>query len=190
MTPHDQHVIDLSKFTKDGFSRGRSWPVFAAWLLCRFFFFQTQFPWPSSLKASLLRLFGAKIGANLYIRPGVSIHLPWKLYVGDNVWIGDNCTILNLETVTLESNSALAHEVYLAAGGHDITHPQFAYKNRPIHVSRGVWIGTRALIGPGVMLEEHAIVAAGATVVKSVAEWTVVGGVPAVKIGERRIEGT
>jgi putative colanic acid biosynthesis acetyltransferase WcaF len=179
--------IDLSRFTTRGFDRGRPIWFFALWLLCKAAFFQSIIPWPPRRKAALLRLFGAKVGRGLYIRPGVNIHFPWKLTLGDNVWIGEGCTLLNLAPITMEDNSALAHEVYLAAAGHDIEDPDFGYQNAPITVCRGAWIATRSFVGPGVTVGEHAVVAANATVVRDVEPWSVVGGSPARSIGTRRL---
>ena len=158
------------------------------WYLTKLAFIQSSLPWPSSVKAAVLRRFGARVGKRLYLRPGVNIHFPWRLTIGNDVWIGDRCTILNLAPVVLEDDVALAHEVYLAAAGHDIASPTFAYANRPIRVRSGTWIATRAFIGPGVVVGEHAVVAAGAAVVHDVDPWSIVGGVPARKIGARRID--
>lgn len=51
------------------------------------------------------------------------------------------------------------------------------------------WICSRAIVLPGVNIGEGAVVAAGAVVCKDVEPWSVVGGVPAKKIGERERKG-
>lgn len=182
-------VVDLSLFSPD-LVRGRSRLFEALWWLAKISIIQTSVPWPSIIRKRVLCLFGAKIGRNFYIRPGVNIHFPWKLEIGDNVWIGEKCTILNLEPVRIQSNTALAHEVYVSTGGHDISSPTFAYKNKEVLIEAGVWLGTRSYINAGVTVHSGAAVAAGAVVIKDVPEWTVVGGVPARVIAERKIGGT
>jgi putative colanic acid biosynthesis acetyltransferase WcaF len=118
----------------------------------------------------------------------VNIHFPWKLEVGDNCWIGDDCGILNLEPVRFANNVAIAHRVYLATGNHDFTDSAMSYRNNPIVIERGVWVASCAFIGPGVTLGEHCVVAAGAVVTKSVEPWAIVKGNPAVKVGERTLK--
>lgn len=182
-------VVRLSNFRPVGLERGRSRPVEVLWWLAKIAFVQSALPWPMRLKAAILRSFGAKIGRGLYIRPRVNIHFPWKLTVGDDVWIGEGTTILNLEEVRLESDVALAHEVYIAAAGHDIRDPTFAYANAPVVVHSGAWIATRAYVGPGVTVGYGAVVAAMACVVKDVPDASIVAGVPAAVIGQRAIIG-
>lgn len=150
-------------------------------------FFLSSLPWPSSFKASLLRMFGAKVGRGVYIRPRVNIHFPWKLTLGDYCWIGDRCEILNLEPVTMGDHAALAHDVYLAAGSHDIRSRTMKYANKPITIGRGTWIATRAFIGPGVEIGENCVVGACAVVLKSVAPNSIVGSNLATVVGTRKL---
>lgn len=172
----------------EGLTRGRSRLVEALWYLCKMVFFLPRFPWPSSLRRSLLVKFGAKIGKNLYMRPGVNIHFPWKLTVGRDCWIGEETVILNLAPVVIKDHVAIAHQVYLAAAGHDIRSRTMAYLNAPIVIEKGCWIATRAFVGPGVTIGEYAVVAAGAVVVKDVAARTIVGGNPAKEVGRREFD--
>lgn len=58
---------------------------------------------------------------------------------------------------------------------------------RRVVIGDDVWIGARAVILPGVTIGDHAIVAAGAVVRADVPAWTIVGGVPALKIGVRGV---
>ena len=183
-------AVELSNFTTDGFDRGRSPAVVVLWWLTKIVFIQSRVPWPSSFRRALLIAFGAKIGHNFYIRPSTNIHFPWKLTIGNNVWLGEGSTILNLAEVEIEDNVAIAHEVYIAAAGHDIFDPTFAYANKPILIRKGSWLATRSFVGPGVTIGEGAVVAAGAYAVRDVPAWTIVGGVPARTIGTRSMRTT
>lgn len=187
-TAEQCETVDLSQFSGQGLDRGRSRLVEILWWLAKISIVQTKMPWPSAVRKKVLCLFGAKIGSGFYIRPSVNVHFPWKLTVGDNVWIGEGCTILNLEPIEIKSNSALAHEVYITSGGHDISSPTFAYDNRPVTIESGVWLATRSFVGAGVTIHRGAVVAAGAVVVKDVDEWKIVGGTPARVLGTRSIE--
>ncbi|WP_172655881.1 putative colanic acid biosynthesis acetyltransferase [Demequina maris] len=182
----DQVRVELSEFTGAPLDRGRSRVVEVFWWLAKLMFIQSSIPWPMSLKRVVLVRFGAKIGKALYIRPRVNIHFPWKLSLGDYVWIGEGTTILNLAPVNIESNVAIAHEVYIAAAGHDIRDPKFGYANAPVHISSGAWLATRSYVGPGVSVGPRAVVAAGAVVVSDVEPDQIVGGVPARTIGVRK----
>jgi acetyltransferase-like isoleucine patch superfamily enzyme len=55
-----------------------------------------------------------------------------------------------------------------------------------IRIGRDVWIGANAGVTDGVIIGDHAVVAMGAVVTRDVPEWAIVGGVPAVVIGDRR----
>ena len=53
-------------------------------------------------------------------------------------------------------------------------------------IGSDVWIGANAVITPGVRIGDGAVVGAGAVVTKDVAPYTIVGGVPAKVIGNRK----
>jgi len=67
----------------------------------RWIFFQNALPWPSSLRVTLLEMFGAKIGKRIVIRANMNISFPWRLQLGDHVWIGEDAGILSLARVTI-----------------------------------------------------------------------------------------
>lgn len=182
---HGDNGIRLARFSPGEFDRGRGRAVEAMWWIAKVLFIQSNVPWPMGMKRALLRMFGAQVGKGLYIRSRVNIHFPWKLSIGNDVWIGEGTTILNMDRVTIESDVAIAHEVYIAAAGHDIRDPRFKYDNRPIRICRGAWLATRSFVGPGVTVNVGGVVAAGAVAVRDVMAWSVVAGVPAVKIADR-----
>ena len=74
------------------------------WYFTNMLFFKTIFPFPSSFKVKLLKLFGAKIGGNVVIKPNINIKYPWFLIIGDNCWIGEDVWIDNLANVKIGNN--------------------------------------------------------------------------------------
>lgn len=184
----NQVRVDLSNFVADrAYLGGRPRLLHIAWLLVSWIFFTTHFPWPSTIKCKLLRLFGASIGTGVVIKQDVYVHAPWNLVIADSVWIGHGCVLLNFERITIGPNSALAHEVYLAAAGHDVTDPHMAYLHKPILIEDSVWVATRATVIAGVTLGSGCVVQAGAVVTRSIEPWTFAGGVPARATGKRTL---
>ena len=63
--------------------------------------------------------------------------------------------------------------------------PLFPEVLAPVTVCDYAWVGSRAMILPGVTVGEGAVVAAGAVVTRDVAPYSVVAGVPARPVGTR-----
>ncbi|XGV97104.1 MAG: WcaF family extracellular polysaccharide biosynthesis acetyltransferase [Leptolyngbya sp. BL-A-14] len=139
----------------------------------------------SSLKVFILRFFGAQIGQGVRIKPGVSIKFPWRLVVGDHVWIGENAWIDNLALVHLESNVCLSQKVYLCTGNHDWSDPAFQLKIAPIHIKEGSWIAAGAIVGPGVTVEQGAVLTLGGVALRSLSAMTIYTGNPAQPVKAR-----
>jgi maltose O-acetyltransferase len=66
---------------------------------------------------------------------------------------------------------------------------QGAPSRRPVIIGNDVWIGTRAIILPGVKIGNHVIVGAGSVVTKDVSDWEIVAGNPAIFIRSRNGSG-
>ena len=139
----------------------------------------------SGVKARLLRLFGARIGRGLVIKPHVRIKYPWRLAVGDHCWIGEGVWIDNLADVTLGSHVCLSQGAYLCTGSHDHRRRTFDLITRPIRVEDGAWVAARTTLLPGVTVGANALVAGGSVVVKDVEAGAIVVGNPAAAIGRR-----
>ena len=168
-----------------GFSRGRSGLVTAVWYLLKCAFLLSALPWPVRFKVALLRAFGGKIGDGVVIKPRVNVHFPWKLEVGDHAWIGEEVFILNFESVKIGAQVCVSQRAFLCTGNHDYRDPQFSYRNAPITIGDGAWVGAGVFVGPGVDVGGEAVLAAGSVVTRNVPANAIVAGNPAVEKGRR-----
>ena len=114
--------------------------------------------------------------------PGASIFGDVNLVkVGKSVSFGGNVIIYANAEVSFGDNTMVALNVVFHTSTHDYTsHPMWHYRiDRPISVGRHVWIGLGAIILPGVIIEDYAVIAAGAVVTGNVPKGAIVGGNPA-----------
>jgi putative colanic acid biosynthesis acetyltransferase WcaF len=139
------------------------------------------------LKSRILRAFGAEIGTGFLIKPGVHIKYPWRLSVGDHVWLGERAWIDNMGDVVIASHACVSQGAYLCTGNHDWSDPGMGLVVKPITVERGAWVGAFAKIGPGVTVGEEAIVTLGSVLLKDAEPRGVYAGNPATKVRERHI---
>ena len=179
--------VDLSTFSNPTFSHGKSIVVRMLWMLVSRLFFNTWVPYPSTFKAIILRLFGAKVGKGLVIRTHVRIKQPWRMSIGDHVWIGESVWIDNLVQVAIASNVCLSQGAFLLTGNHDYKSTSFDLITGEIHLESGVWIGAKALVGPGVRCMSHSVLAAGSTTFKDLEANKIYQGNPAELKRERKI---
>lgn len=172
-------MIRLKGYHTAGFERGASRLKEGLWVLVRMVFFQSAFPWPSSIRRRLLRAFGATVGEGVVIRSRVNFTFPWRISIGDHVWIGDEVMILSLAEVGIGSNSCISQRAFLCTGSHDFSRESFDLITRPIVIGEGCWVGAQAFVGPGVTFGASSRCLAGAVVARDVAPGSTVAGVPA-----------
>jgi putative colanic acid biosynthesis acetyltransferase WcaF len=171
--------MKLEGYTIGAFARGAPRWQEALWILAKCLFFLPAFPYPSALRVALLRFFGAKIGQGVVIRSRVHITYPWRLSIGDHVWLGDEVLILSLAHVTLESNVCISQRAFLCTGSHDFHAPNFDLRTAPITIREGSWIAAQAFIAPGVSIGPNSRICAGSVVLADVPPSTSVRGNPA-----------
>ncbi len=157
-----------------------------AWYFASFLFHYSprRFFW---FRRMLLRLFGAKMGARSYVYPSTLIWDPRYLEMGSDSSMADFVDCYNIAMVKIGSNCTVSQYAYLCTGNHDITDPTMPLKAEPISIGDGAWVCAKAYVGPGVTVNEAAVVAACAVAVKDVDPWCIVGGNPARKIGQRKL---
>ena len=173
-----------------GLDRGRPLVIEAIWHLSKCLLFLTPLPVPSRFKCFILRLFGACIGKGVVIKPQVKIHFPWKLTVGDFAWIGEEVFILNFEPARLGAQCCVSQRVFLCGGGHDYRQPDFPFRNGPIVVEDGAWVGAQVFVAPGVTIGSEAVITAGSVVTKDQPPKMVCSGNPCLPIRQRWLAKT
>jgi putative colanic acid biosynthesis acetyltransferase WcaF len=177
--------VRLDLFSVGNYHPGASWVVRLLWHFVGQRVLRSQLVTSYSLKAGLLRLFGGKVGKGAVIKPGVRVKYPWRLEIGDHVWIGEDAWIDNLENVTISNHACLSQSAYLCTGNHDWGTPTFDYRLGAISIAEGAWIGARSLVGPGVQVSEYAILTAGSVATRSLSASRVYCGNPAVYVKDR-----
>lgn len=136
----------------------------------------------------ILRLFGAKIGANCKISNSAKIWAPWNMKLGRMVCIGPESTIYSADKIIIGDKVTISQGAYLCCAGHDINYLNKPLVTAPIKIGRFAWVCADAFVGMGVTIGEGAVVGARAAVFKDVEPWTVVGGNPAKFIKQRIIK--
>ncbi len=136
-------------------------------------------------RASLLRLFGAKVGERVHIYPSAVIYFPWTITVGNESAIGEDALVYSLGAITIGERVTISQRSHLCAGTHDYTRRDMQLVRLPITINDDAWICADAFVGPGVVIHRGAVVGARAAVFRDVDAWTVVGGNPARFIKQR-----
>lgn len=177
--------VDLSSYSSAHFDRGAGKVREIIWLLVSFFLFRLCPFSVSALKRMVLRVFGARIGNDVTIKPQVKITFPWKLTIGDHVWLGEECWLLNLERITIGNNVCISQRAFLCTGSHNYKLSTFNLITKPIKVEDGAWIGAGCWVGPGVLVGDNSVLTAGSVAAKNIEAGGIYGGNPAVFLKQR-----
>lgn len=181
------NTIKLRNFSAGNFDKGAGVIKISVWYFVNALFVRPAFIPFVGFRLFWLRLFGAKIGKRVYLKPCVLIKFPWNLVVGDDCWIGEKVWIDNLDRVEIGSNVCISQEAMLLTGNHDYKDSAMPYRNAPIKLEDGCWIGARSIVCAGVTVYENAILTVGSMTSKNLESNGIYQGVPAIKIRERII---
>ncbi len=132
------------------------------------------------------RLAGIKIGRKSTIHMWASFFQPKNIIIGKDSIVGDHVFLDGRAKLTIGNHVDIASHVLIYNSEHDIEAEDFSPREEPVEIGDYVFIGPRGIILPGVKVGKGAIIAAGAVVSKDVPDFTIVGGVPAKTIGERK----
>jgi putative colanic acid biosynthesis acetyltransferase WcaF len=179
--------VTLSNYNNSWYKPGRGFLIRAIWHFLNKLVLQSALFPSSSFMIYCLKLFGAKIGRGVVVKPGINIKYPWNLEIGDYTWIGENTWLDSLAQIKIGNNVCISQGSYFCTGNHDWTDPVFGLIVKPIIIEDGAWIGARATVLPGVTVASHSIVTAGSVIGKDTEPYMIYAGSPAVKVKERKI---
>lgn len=180
-------ATDLSKYNNSWFQPG-GFLKRMVWHYVNCIFFKSgYFPF-YSIKVLLLKLFGAKVGKGVLIKPFVNIKYPWMLSIGNHVWIGENVWIDNIAYVLLKNNVCISQGAYLLTGNHNYKKITFDLLPGEIVLEEGVWIGAQSIVCPGITCKKYSILSVGSVATRQLEAFFIYSGNPAIKVRERVFE--
>jgi acetyltransferase-like isoleucine patch superfamily enzyme len=115
-----------------------------------------------------------------------------NIILGVNVRFGGDVYLHADELIEIGENSIFAYGVIIHTSTHDYNeNPVWTFRvDRPVKIGRDVWVGTGAIILPGVIIGDYAIIGAGSVVTKNIPIKAIVAGNPAKIIKYRELDAT
>ncbi|MDP6693240.1 MAG: DapH/DapD/GlmU-related protein [Phycisphaerales bacterium] len=132
-----------------------------------------------SLRSTLLRLFGAKIGSGCTFSSTTRVTIPWNLTTGEGCRIGESVILYCLGPVTLGDNVRIDTRAHLCAGTHDMQDTTFPLLRPPISIGSGTFVGVDAFIAPDVKVGSNCTIWPRTSVFRDIEDNTEVSGNPA-----------
>lgn len=142
-----------------------------------------QYHKPKEVQKLFSELIGKKVDKHFKLHPPFYTDCGKNIHIGKGVFINSCCTFQDQGGIYIGDNVQIGHSVTLVTLNHDknpkkrrTLHP------KPIKIGNNVWIGSGAIILPGVTIKDDAIIGAGSVVTKDVKNGCTVVGNPAKEI--------
>ena len=137
------------------------------------------------IRKSYIKMLGGVVNKKSRIDMNCTILEPNQLKIGTNTHINRKCLIDARGGIKIKNKVSISFNVSLITGSHDCQSPDFEFVRQPILIEDYAWVGANAIILGGITIGKGAVIAAGSVVPKDVEPYSIVGGIPAKKIGER-----
>lgn len=170
--------IDLSRAGPGAFRRVKPKWLEALWMCAEAVLVTNPLQPSSRIRRAVLRVFGARIGQGVIVRPRVRVKFPWNLCIGDRSWIGEGVWIHNQAILTVGSDCVLSQEAFITTGSHD-TQVSMDLMVSPVSIQDGAWITARAIVLKGVTVGCNAILTPGSVASEDLPADMVARGNPA-----------
>lgn len=135
----------------------------------------------------LKHVFRMDIERDVVIYGGFTMRAPWNISVGKGTVIGNYSHLDGRNGIVIGENVNFSTSACIYTEQHDINDPYFRSLNSggKVVINDRAWISSRTTVLPGITVGEGAVLASGAVAVRDLDPFTVYGGVPAKKIGDR-----
>lgn len=135
----------------------------------------------------VLVAFGASVHPTARVHASVAIWLPANLKLGAHCLIGPGARIYNQGRIEIGAHTVVSQGAYLCASSHDVRDPAFQLVLRPVRIGERCWVAADAFVGPGVTVNDRAVLAARAALFEDAVADGIYRGNPAVLIRERKL---
>ena len=135
---------------------------------------------PAELRRWMSILIGQELDEGFGLFPPFFTDCGKNIHLGKNVFINSGCRFQDQGGIYIGDGTFIGHNVILATLNHDLNpNTRADMYPKPIHIGKKVWIGSGAIVLPGVTIGDNSVIAAGSVVTKNVPENSVFGGNPA-----------
>lgn len=179
-------VQDLSKFRLPKNFRGKNAFIVQLWWMIQATLFRLSPQFMYGWRRFLLRLFGAKVGKKVIVRPTVRITYPWKVSIGDYSWIGDDVVLYSLGEIEIGNHVVISQKGYLCTGSHDYKKEDFSIFAKKISIKDECWLATDVFVAPGITIDQGTVIGARSSVYSNMPAYKVCIGNPA-KVTQDRV---
>lgn len=147
-------------------------------------------PFGDKLRNMIVKPYFDGMDDNVWIGEGATIQYPCNIKIGDNVSLNEWVFISGYDKIEIQDNVSIGHRTSILTTDHVFGNKnrlirKQGVRNAKVKICNDVYIGCNVTILTGVTIEKGAIIGAGSVVTKDVAEYSIVGGVPAKKISNR-----
>ena len=143
-------------------------------------FINDKYNTPSELRRWMSLLIHQELDEGFGLFPPFFTDCGKNIHLGKNVFINAGCRFQDQGGIYIGDGTFIGHNVILATLNHDLNpNTRADMYPKPIHIGKKVWIGSGAIVLPGVSIGDNSVIAAGSVVTKNVPENVVYGGNPA-----------
>lgn len=178
-------VQDLSLYRFPKNFRGRNVFVVQTWWFVQAVFFNLSPQFMYGWRRFLLRLFGARIGTGVILRPSVKVTYPWKVRIGDRSWLGDDVVLYSLGEIEIGADTVISQKCYLSAGSHKYNKTAFPIYSEKISIEDECWLATDVFVACGITVGKGTVVGARSSIFNNLPAGKVCYGSPAKVIRDR-----
>jgi acetyltransferase-like isoleucine patch superfamily enzyme len=150
--------------------------------LANFFANLLPFYW---MRRAYFGMLGFRLGRGASIAMRFGFYRPGQIHIGENSVINRNCLFDNRDRIDIGKNVSIARDVKIFTAGHDTASPFFEMITAPVVIEDHAVVFAGATLMPGVRIGKGAVIYGGAVVTKNVQPLAIMGGVPARPIGRR-----
>src|SRR3990170_1543652 len=136
-------------------------------------------PSETERRRSLLEAIFGSVGARTVLLPPFHAGFGSNVYIGDDFFGNVNLTFIDDVDIRIGDGVMIAPSVTLTTTGHPVhasRRVDFARFSEPIEIEDKVWIGSNAVVLPGVRIGYGSVIGAGSVVTRDIPPKTVAVG--------------